>query len=184
MSAWLPRGGRAHSWTVDFGTASRPAVSRSVNTARATRGSSGSRCCSLLGRSVVAIAPDVSGSMLVRRADVERLRRHRGERLGQPPGRLRPRLVREIDLRRGEVRVAHPFLQLARVGGADRVRAERVAQVVEAQGTQPGLLTCALVAPAQRGVIEVAAGLADEDEVVGRREQLTLTEAGERLCDG
>ena len=56
-------------------------------------------------------------------------------------------------------------------------------QVVKPQRTQAGPLQRLLVAPAQRGPVEVAAHEADEDEVVIADPVRALTELGERGGD-
>jgi hypothetical protein len=62
--------------------------------------------------------------------------------------------------------MAYPLLHAADVGLPDHARAEGVAQVVEAQWPQPRRLDRGVVAPAQRRAVDVAAELADEDQVV------------------
>jgi hypothetical protein len=70
--------------------------------------------------------------------------------------------------------MAHPLLHAPDVDFADYPRAEGVAQIVESQRPQPGATQSSAVAAQQRGGVEVAADLPDEDEIVGSREALAL----------
>src|SRR4051794_13876910 len=72
------------------------------------------------------------------------------------------RFVRALDVvevlhRRRDVGVAHPLLHSSDVGLGDHPRAERVAEVVEAQRTELRAYECRAVAAGQRGGVEVAA---------------------------
>ena len=157
---------------------STPGAARSASTrtgSTTTTGSRSTRTTSLAGCSRVRLLTGRAHAVYRRTPAIPRrpFRHHRcadgssasvrlstgadsRERRRQPPRRIRSRPVVHVDLRRGEVGVPHPLLQLARIGCADRDAAERVAQVVEAQRTQPGRVASALEAPAQRRAVQVA----------------------------
>jgi hypothetical protein len=78
------------------------------------------------------------------------------ERAGQQVGLGVETLVMQAPHRRSVVGVPHPGLDLHDVGPVDRVRAECVAQVVEAQRAQLGRLAGRDEASAQRYVTDVA----------------------------
>jgi hypothetical protein len=61
-----------------------------------------------------------------------------------------------------DVGVPHPCLDLDDRGTVDRQRAEGVAQVVEPQRPDAGLVACRDVATAKRGGVDVTALLVDE----------------------
>jgi len=58
-----------------------------------------------------------------------------------------------------------------------------MAEVVEPEGSEAGALQSNSIAPAKRRAIEIAAGLADEDEIVVADPVLTLREAGQDFAD-
>jgi hypothetical protein len=89
-------------------------------------------------------------------------------------------LVGEVLLGRLDVGVTHPLHDLAGIGGADRVGAECVAEVVEAKVAELGRLECLLVASAEGLVAEVTAELVAEDEIAVGGVMVALAEAGER----
>src|SRR5215211_7599056 len=77
----------------------------------------------------------------------------------------------------------HPLHDLPRIGGADRVAAEGVAEVVEAQVTKASLLERGLVAVAELVPGEMAAFDSAEDEIVVGSELVALAEGGESFRD-
>jgi hypothetical protein len=89
----------------------------------------------------------------------------------------------EVLHRRRDVGVAHPLLDPADVGYGDHPRAERVAQVVEAQRPEAGSLQRRLVATRERGRVEPAADDSREDEIVLVGPELPLAQSGQRLGD-
>jgi hypothetical protein len=72
------------------------------------------------------------------------------KRVGDQGGVVVPGRVVQVPHGRLDVGVAHPFLHATNVGTRDHPRAERMAQVVEAQWTEASALERAVVAPAQR----------------------------------
>jgi hypothetical protein len=73
--------------------------------------------------------------------------------------------------------------RMSDVGDPDDLRAECVAEVVEAEWAERGSLQRCAMALRKRGAVEVAAGDAGEDDVVIVREELALAEAGENFGD-
>jgi hypothetical protein len=74
--------------------------------------------------------------------------------------------VMQVARGRLHVGVAHPLLDAEDVGLGDHAGAEGVAQVVEAQRAQAGGGQSVHVAAAQCRAVDVAAQLADEDQIV------------------
>jgi hypothetical protein len=89
----------------------------------------------------------------------------------------------KVALGRRQVLVAHPPHDLARVGGADRVGAEGVAEVVEAQLAEAGFLEGGLAAVAKLVAGEVAALGSAEDKVVVGRVVLAFVQLGRHRGD-
>ena len=80
--------------------------------------------------------------------------------------------------------MAHPFLEFTvAFGGGAPVRAERVTEVVEAQGPEVGGCLGVLVAAPERGTVEPATDVVGEDQVIGAGEALALEKPCERLRD-
>lgn len=79
--------------------------------------------------------------------------------------------------------MAHPLHDLTGIGGADRVGAEGVAEVVEAQIAEAGLLERGLIPVAELVAGEVAALDSAEDEIVVGSELVALAEGGESFRD-
>ena len=102
----------------------------------------------------------------------------RARRPRRRDGVVRARHVVQVAHRRLDVRVAHPLLDAQDVGLGDHPRAERVAQVVEAQPSQAGAVERGHVAAAQRRAVDVAAELADERP--GRRRRSTSSRSASR----
>jgi len=78
--------------------------------------------------------------------------------------------------------VAHPLLELAVAFGAcPAVRAEGVAEVVQAERAELGPLLRVLVPAAKGGAVKPAADLVREDQVVWSGEQVSLQRPSKRL---
>jgi hypothetical protein len=69
------------------------------------------------------------------------------------------------------------------LGALPAVRAEGVAEVVEAEGAEPYALLGVLVAAAEGGSVDPPSSVVREDQVVGAAEAFALDEAGEGLRD-
>lgn len=79
--------------------------------------------------------------------------------------------------------MAHPLLHTVDIGLGDHASAEGVAKVVEAELADGCALEGGVVAPAKRAAIEVAPGLADEDEIFIARPAASLAELRKRFSD-
>jgi hypothetical protein len=111
---------------------------------------------------------------------IRRRRRFDRKRLRYKPRVLAARRVVEVTHRRLDVRVTHPLLHTADIGLGDHASPERVAQIVEAERAETGVSESRFEATAERRAVEVAAGHADEDQVVVPHPVLPATELRQR----
>ncbi len=125
--------------------------------------------------------PKPSDGLIAHRRRI-RNRRHR-ERLGQQLCLAAAVAVVHVAHRRLDVRVAHPGLDRGNLGAADRERAERVAQVVEAERLEAGENEGRLVASSERGGLEEGSATCDEDQILVVDELVAIGQAGERASD-